>query len=470
MNKVFDGLRSLVSGIGLLNRDKRMTMEYATEPHSDKDLKALYDNSWLASHIVDIPPNDVFRKWREWQAEAEEIKSISELEKALRLRTKLETTMQRARLYGGAAALIGTNLSRAGRSAVTSELVVSGRAPLSEPLDTENEELTFLTPLNKRELNPDELLKDPTSEYYARPEFYEVADAPQLGKIHASRLVIFLGRSPTDPWTEDSAYQGWGRSVLEDVYQAIVDADSVCANVVALTFEANVDVIRLPNFMSQLARKDYEERILNRLSLAMFAKGTVRALLLDKNEEYDRKTINFSGLPQLIERALLNVAAASKIPVTRFLGISPAGLSATGEHDMKNYYDSIASMQNTVVEPRIRLLDELLINTALGTVRDDVTYDWAPLEEMNEEERSKIGKTYAETVGALRTTGIYLDEELRDLLTTVYAQSNIFPNITERLKETPQRDYEQFKELLNAGMQKAETGGGNGNSGAGEAQ
>ena len=41
-------------------------------------------------------------------------------------------------------------------------------------------------------------------------------------------------------------------------------------------------------------------------------------------------------------RTFLQVAAgAADIPVTRLLGQSPAGLSATGESDTRNYYDMI---------------------------------------------------------------------------------------------------------------------------------
>ena len=52
-------------------------------------------------------------------------------------------------------------------------------------------------------------------------------------------------------------------------------------------------------------------------------------------------------------RTFLQVAAgAADIPVTRLLGQSPAGLSATGDSDTRNYYDMIAARQELDLRPQ----------------------------------------------------------------------------------------------------------------------
>ena len=48
------------------------------------------------------------------------------------------------------------------------------------------------------------------------------------------------------------------------------------------------------------------------------------------------------------------------ISVTRLLGQSPAGLSATGESDTRNYYDMVSARQESDLRPKLERLDRLI--------------------------------------------------------------------------------------------------------------
>ena len=60
-------------------------------------------------------------------------------------------------------------------------------------------------------------------------------------------------------------------------------------------------------------------------------------MLVDKNDEFDRVSYNFQGLPDLMDRFAERLAAAADIPATRFMGQAPKGMNATGASDEKNY-------------------------------------------------------------------------------------------------------------------------------------
>ena len=78
-------------------------------------------------------------------------------------------------------------------------------------------------------------------------------------------------------------------------------------------------------------------------------------------------------------RTVLQVAAgAADIPVTRLLGQSPAGLSATGESDTRNYYDMIAARQEVELRPRLERLDRLVLHSA-GVDPEALTFEFRPL-------------------------------------------------------------------------------------------
>jgi uncharacterized protein len=55
-----------------------------------------------------------------------------------------------------------------------------------------------------------------------------------------------------------------------------------------------------------------------------------------------------------------------------------AGLNATGESDIRNYYDRIKSDQETRLQPALALLDEAIIRSTFGTRDPDIFYKWAP--------------------------------------------------------------------------------------------
>jgi phage-related protein (TIGR01555 family) len=71
------------------------------------ELEQLYRGDWIARKIVDIPAFDATRAWRQWQADKDQIEKLEECEQEIQLQQKVLLALQRARLYGGAAMVLG---------------------------------------------------------------------------------------------------------------------------------------------------------------------------------------------------------------------------------------------------------------------------------------------------------------------------------------------------------------------------
>lgn len=417
-----DSIRSLVAGLGDPARDKLASAYYGYQVLTDEHLYNAFRSGWLAKKIVTIPAQDATRKGRDWQATSDQIELIEAEEKRLGFWQKLYEVQVKARLWGGAAILIGT-----------------GDSDPTKPLEAENVGkggIKYLTVLSRREIIAGQIDQDALSEAYGRPRDYQVTGTVQMATIHPSRLAVFVGSPHADPLLVSGPNHGWGDSVLESVYEAMRNADATAANIASLVFEANVDVFRIPEFMNGIADPAYEQRLLNRFALAATAKGINKALILDKDEEYDRKQIAFASLPEVMQSFLQMVSGAADIPVTRLLGQSPAGMSATGTSDMKNYHDRIQSMQAMEITPAIWRLDECLIRSALGTRPPEIFYSWSPLEQMSEKELAEIGKMNAETAQTLVNTGLYTPEELRTVVTNQLVESSFYPGMDQAVKDT----------------------------------
>lgn len=416
-----DGLRSMLSGLGDPNRDKSTNVDYTPVVLTDLQLINSYRSSWIARKLVDIPAHDSLRKWRNWQAEQEIIDKIEKLEARLGVQKKLLQCKTLARLWGGAAIFIGTDQDP------------------SEELDLKSikkDGIKYLTVFSRKEITAGALEQDPFNENYGKPSYYEVSGVESHARIHPSRLIIQIGSEHADPWTVTGPTTGWGDSVLQSAYEAVKNADSTAANISSLVFEANVDVFGVPDFMASLSDPAYEKKIIDRFTLAAAGKGINKSLVHDATETYDRKQVSFAQLPEIMQQFLLMVSGASDIPMTRFLGQSPAGMSSTGEGDMKNYHDKIQSIQTLEIGPAIYRLDECLIRSALGDRPEDIWYEWAPLEQMSEKEIADIGKTTADTVDVLSRTGAFTSEELRKAATNQLVENGVFPGLDKAVSET----------------------------------
>jgi len=418
-----DSLRETHSALGDPDRDKAASAAYSNVYLTDDHILAAYRNSWIAKKIVNIPAMDAIRKGREWQAEQEQITAIEAEASRLGLDEKIMQASKMARLWGGAAIYIGT-----------------GDEDLTKPLNVEAVKrggLKYLTVLSRRYLTAGVLDQDPTSEFFARPASYSLNAGPkQQIEIHPSRLAIFRGETNPDPIMNFGQAPGWDDSVLQAAFDAAKHADSTSANIASLVFEANIDVIGVPNLLSKWVTEGHRSKLIERFQLAAVGKAINRILMRDQSEEYDRKQINFAGLPDVLQQFLLVVSGAADIPLTRFLGQSPSGLSSTGEGDMKNYYDRIGAMQSLEIAPAIARLDECLIRSALGARPPEIFYEWAPLEQISEKDRAEMALKDAQAVDTISRTGLFTQEELRRAASNRMIESGAWPGLELAMAET----------------------------------
>lgn len=415
-----DGLQNVVANLGT-SRDKAAFSTYAAPALSPYALQNAYRGAWLPRKIVDIPALDSCRKWRDWQAEKDQITLIEKEEKRLGIKGKAMQARIAARLYGGAALMIG-----------------DGSEDPTLPLNPEaiaRSGLKYVTLLHRRHLSAVDLDRDPASAYFGAPSMWNLSTGAALQpRVHPSRLVIFHGAQVPDP--EMSATEtGWGDSVLQAIMDAVTNVDATAANIASLVFEAKVDTVGIPELMSKLGDAGYEDVLLKRWRLAMTGKGINGALMHDSEEIIGQKTASFASLPDVLDRFMLMAAGAADIPMTRLLGQSPGGMNSTGESDTRNYYDRISAAQELEMTPAMAVLDECLVRSALGARPDEVHYRWASLWQVSDTERATIGKTHAETISALHGTGLFPDEPLSKSAVNLMTESGAMPGLEGAMDE-----------------------------------
>lgn len=116
--------------------------------------------------------------------------------------------------------------------------------------------------------------------------------------------------------------------------------------------------------------------------------------------------MTWAGMPEIIDRYLQLVAGAADIPLTRLLGQAPAGLNATGESDLRNYYDGIAARQANEIRPLLDRIDAVMLRSLFGAMPSDAWYAFAPLWQLTPQDRAAVDKLNAEVAAIDAASGL----------------------------------------------------------------
>lgn len=410
-----DGLQNLVSGLGTA-LGKRAHNTFRFDVMGDYgELEAAYQSNWLARQIVDIPADDMTREWR--TIKCKDAEAIRTAEDYLGVPQMVNEALSWARLYGGSAILMLTNQD------------------LEKPLDLKRVgkgDLQRLVVFDRYEMFPVSINTwNPLAENFLAPEYYTIYQGNQ--RIHWTHFARFLGAKL--PRRQRIQTWGWGDSELRKCLEDIKDTVSAKDGIAELMQEANVDVITREGLTEELST-DQENRIEQRYRLFSQMKGIVKLALLDGEESYDRKTLSLTGVAPVLENLMVWISGAAQIPHTRLFGDSASGLNATGDGDLKNYYDAIRSKQNSQLDRPMSVLDQVLVRSAIGSMPEDYNYDWNRLYQPNRKEEAEAHK-------------IEVDADVLLLDAGVITRSQV-------MRRLEGREYYHFDEAKIAALEKSE--------------
>lgn len=414
LGRLQDGFANMLAGLGMAN-PQQAAHGYATAfmELDPAQLAAAYRGSTWFRKIVDIPVDDGVREWRHWQADKDQITALEKVENDLHVRAKVQEAWRLSRLYGGGAIIMG------GLSGQPDQPI--GKVGLGQ--------LQYLTVLNKFQCTASTIITDPMNPDCGKPEYFNVSNV----RIHPSRVVAFRGITAGEDVTGD----WWGDSIWGGMRDAILNSDAAAAILGAMMVQAKRDIIRIPDLMGAMATVDAEQLLVKRFQVAATVSSVTGSLLLDKDDEFETKQLTWTGLSDIVYLMLTIMAGAADIPVTRLIGTSAKGLNATGEGDLTNYYDRIASEQELYVSEAIRGMTDVLIASALGSRIDSIWYDWAPLYLPSQKESADTNKTNAEADKIYNDSGLVPVQALAEAVRNRMIESGHYPGLDEAIAKLP---------------------------------
>ena len=393
----------------------RMTDNYAL-------LNSLYRDNWVVQNVVGIIPDDMTKKWfaPAGAVGPEHLKELDRVQRVTALRERVNEGLRWGRLYGGAAGLI---------------MIRGQEGMLGQPLELESiYPGTFqgLYILDRWQgVVPGMELVFEGGEPV--PAYYSITDARgnTVAKVHHSRLVRFTGRDL--PFLERVAELYWGESEVEALYNDVVKHDNVAANMAALTFRANVDTMEVQNLdqLFSVTSGEQQRRFWNVMQAQSVMKSNFGMQLVNRGDQIKNTQYTFTGLQEVYDSMCLDLSGASRIPVTKLFGRSPAGLNATGESDLRNYYDYVDTLREAKLRPILEKLLPVLAMSAWGAVPDGLDITFPPLWTPTAKEVAEIAKTKSEAIVSGYQAGLLNVDTAQKELKKLADETGMFDSISE---------------------------------------
>lgn len=403
-------------------------------------LTSMYRDNWIVQNIVATIPDDIVRKWYEVKTgvSPEYMDRMIKLEQKTQIRKKIKLGMYWGRLYGGAVGVI----------------LIKGQNNLSEPIDMDTvmpDSFLGLQILDRWSgVYPEnELVTDPGDPDYGLPAYYTVRDdttGHTVVKVHHSRVIRFIGREL--PWMEQVTEMYWGESEIEAIYNEIVKRDNVSGNIAALTFRANVNYMETEGLDQLLgtANTEMQRRFWNVMTAQSMMESNFGTRVINKGDAIHNTQYTFTGLPDVYDRMMMDVAGAARIPVTKLFGRSPAGMNATGESDMRNYYDYIDGLRENELRPVIERLIPVMALSAWGDIPSDLSIDFPPMQTPDAKELAEIAEHKANAILAVYQNDLIDAATAQQELQMMEKETGMFSKISdEAIEQARGQTYTQSK-------------------------
>ena len=358
-----DGFVNLLTNYGTARDSSEHYFYESEDPIMDDELERFYEGNGLFARIIDLPAEEAIKHGFEIKDLADgEVKDFyTECLDELDWEENAMLGLKWARLFGGS---IGVMLIDDGRG-------------LEEPLDwSAIKSIDDIRIYDRSLIVPDYSTvnkyesRDPFNVRGSRlglPETYMVTSKYGTFTVHDSRCLVFQNGVLPER-SVNSIYEMWGLPEYIRIHRAVRDVE-VAHGMAPKMLDRSIQAIyKMNNLAMEMATEDGEENILRRLQIIDLARGLLNSIVLDaEGEDYDFKSFSFTGVSDVINTTCNYLSALTNIPQTVLFGRSPAGMNATGDGDLENYYNYVERIQKRMVKSNLRYLLAVISAAGLHT-------------------------------------------------------------------------------------------------------
>ena len=244
---------------------------------------------------------------------------------------------------------------------------------------------------------------------YMVPRVWQV-----LGRrVHTSRMLTFIENQP--PMLLRPNYNVLGIPQAQILWDYVVhfnktriSAAKLLDKISLLVVQTDMDEI----LSSQTGVQDFDAK----MEFLQRYRDNDSVFVCDKDSEaVTNVQTSIAGCTDIVRQSLELIACINRTPAVKLLGISPSGFNATGESDIKNYYDYIASKQE-LYRDQIQTIINVLQLTQWGYIDPSITFTFNSLSQDDKASKAMTAQTRIGALSQLVDRQAISAEELRDLV------------------------------------------------------
>lgn len=249
---------------------------------------------------------------------------------------------------------------------------------------------------------------DPTDENFYKPTLWFSLSQ----RIHSSRLATVITREVPDILKPAFNFSGMSLSQLAEPYvdnwlttrQSVADLLRKFS-ITALGTNMSQVLMQGGDGSDLMARAEYFNVMRANNGLMLFDKDT---------EEMVQLNAPLSGLHELQAASQEHMCAVSHMPAIILTGISPGGLNASSDSEMRAFYDWTAGVQEAFYRVHIETFLKIIQLHLYGSIDPDINFTFQPLYQMTPKELADIRQMDSVAAGNYIDRGVIAPDEERE--------------------------------------------------------
>lgn len=271
------------------------------------------------------------------------------------------------------------------------------------------------------------------------PSFYDPERWFVMGKeVHKSRFMTMVGREVPD--VLKAAYAFGGLSLTQMGKPYVDNWLRTRQSVSDLIHSFSVTALKTD--MSTVLQGGCATGVIARAQMFNQFRDN-RGLMVLNNETEDLVNVStpLSTLDALQAQAQEQMASVFGIPLIILLRITPGGLNASSDGEIRAFYADVNAYQERVFRKPLRHILRVLQIDLWGKIDPDIEFVFPDLWDMDEKERAEINKIKADTDAVYLDSGVVSQEEARERLAEDYDGNYTSVDLSGEPPELPETDF-----------------------------
>jgi hypothetical protein len=245
-----------------------------------------------------------------------------------------------------------------------------------------------------------------------RPDFYQPQAWFVMGDtVHRSRMLTLVARPVPD--ILKAAYSFGGLS-LSQMAKPYVDNWLRTRQSVSDLVHAFSTMVLSTDMSAEIEEGCDSSSLQNRAALFNLFRDNKGLMIVDKtNETLTNVAVPLGSLDELQAQSQEHMASVVGIPLVILLGVTPSGLNASSDGEVRTFYAWIKAQQEAHLSGLLRTALDIIQLSEFGEIDPNITFEWVPLWQVSEKEAAEIRKLVIEGDTALIDAGAVSPEEVR---------------------------------------------------------